>query len=157
MKRTLNNENICTGFIYAILYHETELLKLCKNHVISNTEEIFKTPEFLECGRLVLEYILNMDFVSCSEDKVFEACMAWVKAKSERNVLSKEIVDKYLGDLFYKIRFASMTIQQLCALQKKYDSVLSNDFITIANIIGEPGVQIDKFNHNSTSNRMEQK
>lgn len=145
LKRTVNNENVCAGLFYGILYDQIEFLVLCKSRIISNTEEVFKTSGFLTCDRKVLEYILKMDFVSCSEEKVFEACMAWVKVKSNRNVLSKEIVDAYLGDLFYKIRFASMTIQQLCALQKEYDLVLSNDFITIANIIAEPGVHIDNF------------
>lgn len=145
MKRKLNNENTCTALFYAILYDHTELTQLCKEQIMSNTEAIFNTPGFLNCHRQALEYILKMDFVSCSEDKVFEACMAWVKAKSNHNVLTKEIVDTHLGDLFYKIRFASMTIQQLCALHKEYESVLSNEFVTIANIIAEPGIQVDKF------------
>lgn len=145
LKRKLNSDNICTALFYADLHGETELLELCRNHISSNTEEVFKSPGFLNCHRQVLQYILNLDFVSCSEDKVFDACMTWVKANSEQGVLSKELVDSCLGDLFYKIRFASMTIQQLCALQKKYDLVLSNDFITIVNIIAKPGVQTKKF------------
>lgn len=145
MKRSLNNENTCSGLYYAILHDHPELTRLCKERIISDTEAIFITPGFLKCGRQALEYILKMDFVSCSEDKVFEAVMAWVMARSNQNVLTKEIVDTHLGDLFYQIRFASMTIQQLCALRKKYDSVFSNDFATIVDIVAEPGIQVDKF------------
>lgn len=142
LKRTLHNGNVCTALFYANLYDQTELLELCKTHIISYTEGVFESPGFLNCDRKVLEYILGLDYVSCSEDKVFEACMAWVKIKSNQNVLSKEVV----GDLLYKFRFASMTIQQLCALQKEYDLVLSSDFITIANIIvGQPGIKVDRF------------
>lgn len=146
MKRTLNNENVCTAFYYANLYGHPELVELCRKRMMSNTEEIFNTPGFLKCDRQVLENILCLSFLSCPEDKVFEACMTWVKAKTQLDVLSKEIVDEHLGYLFHWIHFASMTMQQLCALQKKYDLVLSNDFITIANIItGEPNDRVGNF------------
>lgn len=145
-KRALNNENVCTALSFAILYDHAELVELCKKRIVSNTFSILNTAGFLKCDRRALEYILKMDFVSCSEKDVFEACMTWVKAKSGQNVLSKEIVDLHLGDLFYKIHFASMTPQELCQLHRGYDSVLSNDFITIANVIvGGPCIQYDKF------------
>lgn len=145
LKLSLANENVCAVLFYSILYNHMELLKLCEKHIIVNTEAVLKTAGFLKCDRKVLAHILQMDFLSCSEVEVFKACMAWVEAKYSRHGSSKEIVETHLGDLFYKIRFASMTIQQLCALQQEYDTVLSSDFITIANIVAGSQIQIDKF------------
>lgn len=146
LKRTLTDENICAGLLMGILYDQTELLKLCEKHIISYTEAIFKTAGFLDCDRSVLKHILSMEVFSCSEVDVFDACMDWVKVKSNFDALTKEIVQEYLGDLYYKIRFASLTMHQLCALQTKYDSVISSDFIDITKIIIiEPGFQSDKF------------
>lgn len=54
----------------------------------------------------------------------------------------------HLGDLFHKIRFASMKLKQLCALLTKYDAILRNDFETIFKIVTTPGFQSDKFNMN---------
>lgn len=135
LKRTLNDENIFTGLLMAILYDQTELLKVCEKHIISYTDAVFKTTGFLECDRNVLQHILNMELFSCSEVNVFDACMDWVKAKSKCDVLTKEIIQEYLGDLYYNIRFASMTMHQLCGLQMKYGSVISSDFIDITKII----------------------
>lgn len=144
-KQTVNNKVVCSGLYCAILYDQIGLLESCVLQVMANTAAVFEAADFSTCDRRVLDYILTMDFLSCSEVEVFEACMAWAKAKSEQNVLSKEIVDAQLGDTYYKIRFASMTIQQLCALQEKYDSVLSSDFITITKIIAGPKFRTDRF------------
>lgn len=87
-----------------------------------------------------------MGVLSCSEVDVFKACMAWVKAKSKQSAVTKPIVDKYLGDLYYSIRFASMTIQEFCQLSTEYNDVLSSDYETITKMIAMPGYTPEKFN-----------
>lgn len=138
---TMDNENVCAHFQIAILYEQKRLIDACEKYMLVNTVAVFNTDGFLKCDKNVLNHILTMDVFSCSEVDVFEACMRWVLAKSECTDLSIDLVDAHLGDTYYEIRWASMTMEQLCTLQKKYESVLSRDFIAISNIIVNPDIQ----------------
>lgn len=128
----------------ATVYDHTELMKLCKRFIMLNTSAVINSSDFLECDRHILGDIFNL-FV-CSEIELFEATMAWVKAKSGHDVLSREIVDEYLGNLFYEFRFRTMTIQKFCSLAKKYEAVLSNDYKAITELIVLPQSQHHQFN-----------
>lgn len=90
-----------------------------------------------------------MNIVSCSEADVFKSCMAWARAKSNQNTLTKTLVEEHLGDLYYKIRFASMTVQEFCSFQAEYESVLQSDLSTIINMIVLPEFRTEKFSNDS--------
>lgn len=147
---TLSNENVCMVLALAIHYNndqqQQQLIKVCERRILNNTAAVFKSANFLECDKKVLTFILEMQQLSCSEVDIFEACMAWVQFKSKQNTLSKKIVKKYLGDLYYNIRYTSMTYQEFCALEIKYESVLSSDFKTIMRLIAQPRLHSDHFN-----------
>lgn len=61
-------------------------------------------------------------------------------------MLTKQIVDKHLGSLFYEFRFGTLTIQEFCNLAKKYEAVLSNDYKAITELIVLPQSQHHQFN-----------
>lgn len=139
-------DNILIALGLAIEYNHADMLKFCEQFLAVNTDEVIESNGFLECDRQTLAYMINANLLACSEVKLFESCMEWVKAKSKSNVLTKENVDEHFGDLFYEIRFGSMTIQELCNLAMKYDAVLSHDFKTITKLIVMPNFQSEKFN-----------
>lgn len=139
-------DNILVAIGLAVKYSHADLLKFCEKFIVMNTAAVLESDGFLECDHQTLTYIVNANILTCSEVKIFEACMAWVKAKTKQSVLTKELVDEHLGDLFYDIRFGSMTIQDLCNLATKYDMVLSNDFKTITKLIVLPNFQSERFN-----------
>lgn len=142
----LSHENVCSILSLAIHYELNDLLNACHLRIISDTMAVFAASDFLECTKEVLAHILQLNSLSCSEVDVFEACMSWIRGKSEQNTVSKWTLRKYLGVLYYEIRFASMTMQQFCKLSAKYNQVLSTDFETIANIIVDPDYQSSSFN-----------
>lgn len=146
LKDTATPDNILAVMSLAILYNHADILKFCEKFVIMNTDAVLESKGFLECDHQTLAYIVNANLLTCSEVNLFEACMAWVKAKSKQNILTKAIVDEYLGDLFYEIRFGTMSIHDLCVLATKYDSVLSDDFKTITKLIVMPNYQPERFN-----------
>lgn len=153
LKANLTVDNIVICFHLAIEYDLHELMKLCETFVTLNTAEIFKTAGFLECDKRALARILKADILSCSEVEVFKACMAWVWVRRRfgticQNDLSKTVVMDHLGELYYEIRFASMTMQQLFELLSEYRSVLLKDFETISKLIVMPGFQTDQFKTN---------
>lgn len=141
LKNTLNDDEICIGLGLAILYNQNELKQFCEKRIAINAKVVFASQEFLKCDEQVLAHILNMDLLFfCPETEVFEACMCWVKTKSKQNQLTREIVQEHLGELFYEIRFASMTSEDFAALYSSYESIFShaeyidvNQMITLAN------------------------
>lgn len=134
----LSDENVCSRLCFAIHLGQMELTKACEQHILLNTAAVLDSADFLACDRQVLAQILKMKLFSCPEMKVFEAMMAWVKAKSKQNVLTPELIEANLGALFYEIRFASMKIDEFCALATKYNSILSKHYRTIADMIVLP-------------------
>lgn len=82
LKDSLTNSNVCTILSLVILYDQEELMKLCHQRILLHTADVFHSVDFLECDRRVMEYILKQDLLSCTEVEVFDACMAWVVAKS---------------------------------------------------------------------------
>lgn len=139
-------DNVLFVLSIAMLHSHRGLIKLCERFIVRNTNAVFKSRGFLECDRQMLAHILNANLFNYTEVELFEACMAWVKAKSGHDFLSKEIVDEHLGKLFYEIRFGSMTIEEFCRLATMYNAVLSKDFQTITNLIALPEFQQNKFN-----------
>lgn len=91
----------------------------------------FKTTGFLQCERSCLDHILDIDALSCTENKVFEACMTWVKFKVGRDLLTKDD----LGDVLKKIRIGSITYEMLEDSEIKYKSVLEDCFPFLAIMI----------------------
>lgn len=146
LKEVLTIDNICSGLRLAIQYNQPNFLKYCDTFISLNTMAIFKTTGFLESDRSILEHFLRMDLLSCSEVDVFEACMDWARAKSKQSAISREHIDIHLGNYFYEIRFASMTMHEVCTLASKYKSVLLSEISTIINIITLPGFQSENFN-----------
>lgn len=73
----------------------------------------------------MLAYILELNLLSCSETVIFEACMSWIKAQSKQNEVTKQLIEEYLGELFYKIRFPSMTMQDFDALSTAHEYAFS--------------------------------
>lgn len=133
----ITDENVCAVLTPAIFFDHPKLIKLCDAHIKSNTAAVIESNSFLECHREVLARILMMNLFACAEVQIFEACMAWVRAKSGHDVLSKAIVDAHLGDLFNKIPFASMTIHQFCTLAATYNLVFGREFHSISNMIAQ--------------------
>lgn len=118
LKDILTADNVFIGLNIAMLHELKELIKFCEKIIISNTNAVFGSTSFLECDKKTLDHILKMNFLSCSEVKIFEACMQWVKAKSRQNILTKDLVGSHLDESFYQIRFASMTMQDSARCQQ---------------------------------------
>lgn len=139
---TTDDENVCERLDLAILFDKMELLGVCEKRIMLNTKAVLESEGFLESEMKVLSYILKIDGFSCSEYDVFRACMSWVKSKSDRDEVSFELVQQYLGDLYYEIRVASLTTDQLHSLEIEFPEVLKNDALTISFILVLPEFEL---------------
>ncbi|XP_055306482.1 uncharacterized protein LOC129570785 [Sitodiplosis mosellana] len=124
---TLDENNVCWAYELAIVYDQTKLKKYCETFIGINTKVVLASDNFLKSDSKVLGHILKLNTLSCSENEIFEACMNWVKATAKVDQLTREIVQAQLGELFYNIRFKSMTPQGFAALVPSYGCLLSND------------------------------
>lgn len=109
----------------ALLEHKFFLAN-CKEYIMVNAKEIFETESFLNCDRKTLKWILQMDTLLCSEGKVFEALMKWIKAESGQEELTQEIVQDEFGDLLHEIRFGSMDWNMFSDIGKSYGALLTS-------------------------------
>lgn len=142
----------CSVLHLAIFYNYEELLKDCEAYIAINTSEVLKSADFMICNKRVLKHILEMDFLSSTEVEIFEACMSWVKFKSKQDVLTNEIVHTHLNNLFYEIRFNSMTAEEFNILDDAYGDVLTPNYKNIMKMILQPGYQVKEFNQKLREN-----
>lgn len=154
LEDTRSSEIACLSYGLAILYEQDELKELCESEIVMNAQDVFKSKYFLEADREILANILDMELFACSEIDVFEACMAWVKNASKQDELTKDVVQFELADLFYKIRFASMSIEDFCTLNLSYyDAFTSDEFRDITQMLVLPNYASNVFNKNPLSQR----
>lgn len=114
LKKSLTLNDMCVGYSIALLLEQKNLLEFCGQQIKKNPKEVIKSESFLECGRNLLEKILTL--VSSdwnASDKVI-ANMEWAKAECKRNNLdaSPENLRNQLGDLFNRIPFEKLTLEQ---------------------------------------------
>lgn len=132
----LGKTNVCTALHLALLFDHLELVDACETFVKNNIEAVFASIGFLRCDKTVMGHILKMDMLPCSEVEVYRASMAWVRAKSKENRLTKAMVMEHFGDLFYKICFASIQMEDFDLLQLEFPDLLTDEVIIVLGSVG---------------------
>lgn len=139
-------------FVYGVaIYFELDALKtICETRISIKPEAFFSTSAFLKCHRSVLSHILSLDTLSCSEMLVFEACVAWATATSAEKNVNNRAIRARLDDLFYDIRFGSMTIEDFVAMSASNNDLFSPDeYKEIVQLIVCKEFQSTKFKRNA--------
>lgn len=107
----------------ALLYQIKDLRDFCEAEISSNIKRVFETDDFLTCDLNIVNEILKLDSLNCTEMEVFEACIAWARLQSKR-ILGNEPkgagLRDALGDAVYEIRFCTMTIEEFASIHKTY-------------------------------------
>lgn len=138
MGDTITNDNVCFVYGLALLYKRSGLKELCEQRIVEATESVLKSQSFLKCDRSVLQAILNLDELECTEMDVFVAFMEWTKRAANETNLTKEMVQKYLGDLFYQFRFKLMSFSSFVTLLPTYGHLFtSEEYTEILQLIGD--------------------
>lgn len=154
LKHNVTDENVCFVYNLAFLFDLADLKKKCEDLISSNTKKMFSSTSFLECSPSMLSYILKLDAFLCQEIDVFHACMNWVKARTKQQTLSKEIVRDNLGDVFYEIRFRSMSFENFADLTPEYGQLFSlEEYQDIVQLIRSKDFQSTMFNNKSRNRR----
>lgn len=128
LQKSLTNDDICWGYEVAILFELDALQKFCEERIKMNAHEIIKSESFLECNRKSLDKILQLVQSNCSAQMIFEACIDWAKAENERNNIESNGVNirAQLGDLFDRIPFSELTMEQVLTNLMKFIEIFSD-------------------------------
>lgn len=138
LESNITAETVLSALSLAIFHEQEQLQMSCELFIEYNLHEVLKSESFLVCDRRVLEHILQMDRLPCSETVLFEACLSWVRANSGVDRLTRNIVQSHLGNLFYEIRFAAMTSGEFSKLSSMYGELFStNEYSDILRTISE--------------------
>ncbi|XP_055326195.1 BTB/POZ domain-containing protein 3-like [Sitodiplosis mosellana] len=149
LKNNLNDDNVCRNYGLAILFNQDDLKQSCETVIGLNTNAVLKSTGFLSCDQKVLVEILRLNWLSCTEIELFEACMYWVKATVEEGDLTKELMQVKLGDSLYGIRFGSMSFEEFGALMPAYGHLfVGNELVDIIQMITNKEFQAAMFNGN---------
>ncbi|XP_055326056.1 uncharacterized protein LOC129580026, partial [Sitodiplosis mosellana] len=147
LKNNLNDDNVFQSYGLAILYNQQDLKRSCETIIGLNTNAIFQSTGFLACNQKVLAEVLKLNWLSCTEIDLFESCMSWVNGTSKQNELTKELVQAQLCDLFYEIRFGSISLKVFAALVSTYGTIFTDaEYTDIIQIIAGNEIQATKFN-----------
>lgn len=123
-----NIEDVCQILEIGMTYEKFDLIEFCKLGFDNVAADILRTEGFLNSTKRVIQCVLELKHLSCSEVELFEACMSWVRNLSNQNNLTRQMVEQHLGELFYEIRFGSMTTDEFIEVWKKYpDELFTNE------------------------------
>lgn len=130
-KETLASEEMCWGYEIAILLELDELKTFCEWKISANPVETFESSSFLRCNKNVLSRVLQLNSSECNAKVVFEACMEWAKMACIRKELdaTMENIRGELGNLFWEIRFKTMTAEDFDEISKTHPDLFTPDEI----------------------------
>lgn len=149
LKNSLTVENLCNVYSLAIGFDRKKLQRFCEMKIVTDTKAILNSSSFLTCDQNVLGHILDIKIFSCGEYDVFEACIAWVKAKSNLEELTPEAFKNHFGDLLYKIRFSMMSSGEFEQLTHQYGSLMTfDDYREVVQTRNSKKFKSKKFNMN---------
>lgn len=127
LNESLADDNVCIIYELSIRFDMFELQHVCEAHISKNANAVFQSECFIECKKSVLGRILRSNTLACGETAVFQASMEWVKATSKQEVVTKDLVNEHLSDLFHEIRFGAMTIEEFAKLTTSYGELFTRD------------------------------
>lgn len=149
LRDTLIEHNACTAYGLAILYEQEGLKQIVEDKISNNTKAVFNSPSFLKCNKVTLSHILKLSSLSCPETEVFKACIDWVKATSGIEVITREMIQTHLGNLFYNIGFGLMKIDEFSALVPLYGNLFSRgEYKEIIQMMGSNDFNSEIFKKN---------
>lgn len=129
----LTKDNMIWGYQLAISLNNQSLKQFCEGEIKMLTKSILKSDMFLHFGdKSVVERILNLDSLICSELDLFTACIEWAKSSCQANGLDKNDpgnLRNQLGDCFHLIRFETMKLNEIGMIlgNEQYRQLFSPD------------------------------
>ena len=103
------------------LIDDEDLMNKCWECIDREFEEFAKTEDFKDIDYNYLDDILSRDSLQAKEVSIFNGVLEWAKTACTRKNLpiTGENQRTVLGDVFYKIRFPTMTQEEFAQIQRR--------------------------------------
>lgn len=108
---------LCTHLGLAIKYNLKKLQEFCEKEIVAHAVVVFKSDGFTNCSKNVLESVLKLNGLSCTEMDIFNACMVWAETackKKGTDAVDKKNLRAELGECFFLLPFVTMTVSNFC-------------------------------------------
>lgn len=111
MKSNLKIETVCTILQLSVLYECFSLTTDCLDLIKNKTMEVLLDESFLEIDDNIFQIIFDINEINCSEIDMFDAAKNWAinRCKVEDVRPNGKNIRRKLGDLFYLVRFHTMS------------------------------------------------
>lgn len=151
LEENLDIENMCLAYKLAIRCEQHDLLTFCERKIGMHTEKVLQSHGFLNCDWKVLDEIVKLDELNCSEPILLEACISWAQNACQRyelNANDKENLRNQLKDVIYNIRFNQFTVSEFVRHLKKNPNnpYHENELNDIIFIMAKEDIGSSKFN-----------
>lgn len=123
-------EQVCCAYELAIKYNCSLLQTRLDKKIVKQPQFVFQTDAFGKCSREVLKRILEVEFLPCSPEELFDVCMSWAAKACKRDGLSPNIMEnrrKQLGECLHLIPFYLMDSKQILEYVTKYKNLFDRD------------------------------
>lgn len=111
LKANLKIETVCAILQLSVLYESFSLTNDCLDLIKNNTMEVLMDESFLEVDSKIFKIIFDINEISCSEIDMFDATKKWAtnRCKEDDVKPNGKNIRRQLGDLFYLVRFHTMS------------------------------------------------
>lgn len=76
----LDIENICWAYQLAIFFEHNWMIDSCSNYIKIFSYDIFQSISFCHCDKEVINKILHLNALACSNNELKEACLRWARS-----------------------------------------------------------------------------
>lgn len=125
LMNTFTSDTIVIGYALAIVLEDTKFIEACEQRIQQDALVAFESSSFLECDKNILARILKLENLQCNGMETVEACMSWLRYASYQEYVSRDLIEEYLGELFYEMPFGSMSIDDFAVFNHVYEDLLT--------------------------------
>lgn len=136
-------DDIVSGYELAIKFDRIDLQEKLVAKIGEQAKNVLQSDSFLQCSRIMLKRILEINSLSSVPEDVFDACMIWSKISCEKNGIDPLLTKnrkKQFGDCFHLIPFYAMNREQISNCTTIYDDLFDRDeMLDLINIMAASG------------------
>jgi len=139
LQHNISVSNVCEILDQAIYFDEQELVNKSLQFIGEHAVKVVKTEGFLQMSRPSLLKMVSYDWLQIGEVTLYKACIAWAEVQLQKLLVespTEHAVREQLAEVFHKIRFPSMTLEEFAQIAGRSDMLTCAEKASIYYYIG---------------------
>ena len=115
LETKISDDNVGNFVEQAMRFDSKDCIATCLEYFGANAIDVIRSEQFLTASKDTIGKLCECEKISCTDVKLFSACVDWAKAECQRNntETSPEGLRTALGDIVNKIEFSRMTLDEM--------------------------------------------